>query len=584
MLSLVAACSYLLLAGWQVQASLDEPVRYIDLLNGRTKKVVNEGNSVVRQGSRLYRDNYDDIQELYLTQRLDHFDPLNDQTLEQRYFVTDRYSRNVEDPLSSVVFLCVGGEGPGFDESVLVDSVHCSGDMLELAHTLSTSHQIRVYVYALEHRYYGSSYPTFPNGESPVTNQNLKYLSSRQALEDLAHFVQTISESILHSSNSTSTGQKLQWITFGGSYPGYMAAYARLKYPHLIHAAVSSSAPLKLQVDFPEYYGRVGLDLKYPKVGGSRECWDIVKQGHKQAVAKLQKHPEELAQLFNVCDASTALLSKRNQELFLGDGLIYIPAQSNDPDCAGDTNDDDGEDPDLCNIERLCGYMIHAKIGIGDVNDNNASPKTELDILADVARKQRGGDVTEECVEVDWEATLRELTEPVVEGFGMRSWLWQTCTEFGFYQTCVDEDTCPYAASYHLVDMDLEICKVAFGITNVYDNVQATLDHYGGLDIVGGSRVLSVNGNVDPWSELAVQVSPKDSLPATMVQGASHHFWTHPVKSTDEPEIIQVRKYIYSVVMDWLGVIDLDDIGNGQDGPQQTLALRGGRTKRASIH
>lgn len=36
--------------------------------------------------------------------------------------------------------------------------------------------------------------------------------------------------------------------------------------------------------------------------------------------------------------------------------------------------------------------------------------------------------------------------------------------------------------------------------------------------------------------------------------------------------------------MDWLGIIDLDDIGNGQDGSQQTLALRGGRPKRASIH
>ena len=30
----------------------------------------------------------------------------------------------------------VGGEGPSLDESVLIDSVHCSGDMLELARIL----------------------------------------------------------------------------------------------------------------------------------------------------------------------------------------------------------------------------------------------------------------------------------------------------------------------------------------------------------------------------------------------------------------------------------------------------------------
>ena len=36
--------------------------------------------------------------------------------------------------------------------------------------------------------------------------------------------------------------------------------------------------------------------------------------------------------------------------------------------------------------------------------------------------------------------------------------------------------------------------------------------------------------------------------------GASHHFWTHPVLETDAPEIQQIREYIYSVVMDWIGV------------------------------
>jgi hypothetical protein len=246
-----------------------------------------------------------DVEELYLSQRLDHFDHNNAATFQQRYVATNRYI--IDDPVSEFTFLCVGGEGPGFDKTVLVDSVHCTGDMLELAKRLSKDYQISVHVYALEHRYYGSSYPSFDNDESPVTIQKLKYLSSRQALEDLAHFVHTINEQ---------QGKESKWVTFGGSYPGFMAAYARLKYPHLIFAGVSSSAPLDLKVDFPGYNHLVGADLKYSKVGGSETCFNIVKKGHDQAIALSQTNPLELGKMFNVCQPEN-LHARRNQEILL---------------------------------------------------------------------------------------------------------------------------------------------------------------------------------------------------------------------------------------------------------------------------
>jgi serine protease 16 len=489
--------------------------RFLDVLNEKERRSVERDGILLADGG--------DVEELYFTQRLDHFDPTNLATYQQRFLVTDRYQ--IAEAATSFAFLCVGGEGPGFETSVLVDSEHCTGDMLELAGRLFKE-GISIHLYALEHRYYGKSYPDFGDGESPVTIQNLKYLSSRQALEDLAHFVQSKSQEI---------GEDIKWVSFGGSYPGYMAGNARLKHPHLIYAAVSNSAPIELKVDFPEYKQKVGWDLKYSKIGGSNLCFDIVKQGHEQAVSLLQENPTELATKFNICNPETALLDKNNQGMLLGDGLVDVPAQINDPACSWD----------LCDMQQLCGYMT------GTLKSTNM---TELDILADVAvNKQRNSD---ECMTVDWKETMEELAKPVADNYGYRSWLWQTCIEVGFYQTC--EETCPFASFYHLVDMDLELCEAAYNVTNVYENVQASIDYYGGLDIRDGSRLLSVNGDVDPWSMLGLQESPKYSLPVEMVKGASHHFWTHAVKDTDAPEIVQVREYIYSVVMSWLDVDGLD--------------------------
>ena len=88
-------------------------------------------------------------------------------------------------------------------------------------------------------RYYGKSHPT-----PDLSVKNLVWLSSRQALADLATFITSITRT--HQLSGA-------WVALGGSYPGSLAAWLRLKYPHLVAAAVSTSAPLLAKVDFFEY-------------------------------------------------------------------------------------------------------------------------------------------------------------------------------------------------------------------------------------------------------------------------------------------------------------------------------------------
>lgn len=161
-----------------------------------------------------------------------------------------------------------------------------------------------------------------------------------------------------------------------------------------------------------------------------------------------------------------------------------------------------------------------------------------------------------------------------------RSWLYQTCTEFGFYQTCpLSNADCPYAKGYHEVDRDLELCQKVFGIPpdDVRSLVQSTLDYYGGWNLTPSAeammegddtsssasgphllgsedeqrRILFVNGDVDPWSELAVSEKQDDAVRSVL--GASHHFWTHSIKESDGDAVVDAREEIYQVVSSWLG-------------------------------
>ena len=110
--------------------------------------------------------------EKFFDNIIDHFDYQDNKTYKQRYFLNDDYFDEKNGP----IFLYICGE---YTCSIRDDRL--------FAFMVGAKHNARLI--ALEHRYYGISQP-FGN----LTMENLRYLSTEQALADIAYFLEEMNE------------------------------------------------------------------------------------------------------------------------------------------------------------------------------------------------------------------------------------------------------------------------------------------------------------------------------------------------------------------------------------------------------
>jgi hypothetical protein len=432
----------------------------------------------------------------FATQMQDHFDDSNKITWHQAYYVNDTFweGPNGDAP----IFLCVGGEGPPIDGSAVVNSVHCNiaVEMLQ---------EKKALMFALEHRYYGCHNMSACPVQDLSTKDSLKYLSSSQAIEDIKHFVEQMNlEYKLSSAN--------KWVTWGGSYPGILAGWSRLAHPELIHAAVASSAPVQAQLDMYEYNDAVAraYTVDDNNVGGSEACRLAIATGHRQ-LEKLLETSDGIAKAESLLGFSKGDLgTRRKQQEQLGMGAANFPAQENDPAC---------EEP-ACNIKKICAIM------------RDESHGDELHRIAAVKSAQAQA------------APMLQASE--LPDF----WFWQTCTEFGFYQTCKKNSGCMFPQITDVESMAGGCASWGINISDIEKSIEATNTKHGGsskplgADGTLGTCVVWPNGEVDPWATLSVLKSPGPLQIAVWVPGASHHAWTHPSASSDQVSVKKARTQI----------------------------------------
>lgn len=426
------------------------------------------------------------IQPQWLTQKLDHQDFNNQATFNQLFYVNDTYW-NPSDP---IIMLMIGGEGP-------ISPAYVSGHFYigELA-ALHGALQV-----ALEHRFYGQS---VPNNDS--STENLKFLSSDQALEDLVTLHQYM----------TKTYGEAKWIVFGGSYSGSLSAWARLKYPNLFLGSFSASAPVQAELDFNQYFEVVAASVG-PTCAASLAA-------AQQSINQAMETPSGVARLASVFGLCSAPVTSQDIANFMSDLTNPIAETVQYNDDAGRTAFD------VTTIQALM--------------QSDPDPLTAFVNLWN-AYNQHTNQTT--CTDISYTNYIASMASTS----DARSWTWQTCTEFGYFQTG-ESSAQPFSPKISL-DFYVDQCHDIFGLAGLTPNIGWINAFYGGNGIVTSNTVFT-NGDVDPWHILGNYQSydPSAASQAILIHGTAHCADMYAPDENDLPGLVQARETQDALLGDWL--------------------------------
>ncbi|XP_057449301.1 probable serine protease EDA2 [Lotus japonicus] len=375
-------------------------------------------------------DRYLTKQEQWFSQTLDHYSPYDHRKFQQRYYEFLDYFRIPDGP----VFLVICGE------------YSCNGIRNDYIAVLAK--KFGAAVVSLEHRYYGKSSPF-----KSLATKNLRYLSSKQALFDLAVFRQNYQDSLNAKLNRTKTENP--WFVFGVSYPGALSAWFRLKFPHLTCGSLASSAVVLAVYNFTEFDQQIGESA-------GAECKAALQETTQLIEKKLATDGKALKASFNAAD------------LEIDGDFMYFLAD------AGITAFQYGN-PDI-----LCKPLVEAKKDGEDLVDAYVKYV-----------KENYGESTESYDQENLKNTS------VSENSSDRLWWFQVCTEVAYFQVAPSNDSIRSSivdTRYHL-----DLCKNVFG-KGIFPDVGATNLYYGGTKIAG-SRIVFTNGSQDPWRRASKQIS-----------------------------------------------------------------------------
>lgn len=439
----------------------------------------------------------------YFQQKITHFNfPNKFPTFRTRYLYEDKWYKS-----GGPIFFYCGNEGDieGFWNN--------TGFMFDIAPGFNA-----LVVFA-EHRYYGQSLP-FP---SSFTQPFIQFLTIEEALADFADLISVIQATF----NATSSPV----IAFGGSYGGMLAAVMRLKYPHLVHGAIASSAPFKWVLgEEPLHPFFQTIKNDYFNVNAS--CVSVIQTAYETILQRALSGAEGLknisqslrlcSPLQNQSDLDWMLRWSRNAFVFMtmmdypyqASFMGNLPAYPVNVSCLRAINETDP----LVGLREALGVFY---------NTTNVS-----------------------CF--DYKSQYLDCADITGCGLGNDSiaWDFQSCTEMHLYDPSNATAGDMFPSLPRTLEQVNEYCERKFGVSLAENQLRTFI----GPTAVWkhASNIVFSNGDLDPWMNGGFLEPPSKSVTVLQIHGGAHHLDLRGSNPADPPSVTEARQTEFAEIRKWL--------------------------------
>ena len=353
-------------------------------------------------------------------------------------------------------------------------------------------------VYFIEHRYYGDSLP------NPFT---WDYLSTEQVLYDYADIIMQ-----LRPSNSTPV------VVMGASYAGMLAAWMRMKYPHVVDGAIASSAPVFMGLDNGAgYFANVTGVLNY------YGCGSEVQQSfyYLSLLGNQQEYWPQLSSLFHSCSLFKSSYDLVSLNQWLTNGFSNV-VQSNYPPAWPANVTCQYFNSFSLNEEQTAWGWVQTLAASMQIAYNSSGTADCFDIT--------GADIGYEDV-----------------------WDYQICTELWspVGTTNVTDVFPPYPWNS---DAQVAYCTAKYG---VYPRTDWVAINYGMSPLNAevlkyASNIMFTDGQLDPWLYGCVKSTSNPNLQVMIMRDSAHADDMHFATPQDPPDVITARLLEIQMIQAWI--------------------------------